>query len=67
MNKEYVDVTIRLTINAQEGIDIHEVISEMDYTFTSNTEGVEIVDTDIEDYEIIYIKEEGGINYVTQQ
>jgi hypothetical protein len=60
MKKEYVDVTIRLTINAKEGIDIHEVISEMDYKFTSNTEGAEIVDTDIEEYDITYIKEEGG-------
>jgi hypothetical protein len=50
--KVYVTVTTRLIINADRGVYIDDVIAEMDYNFTSNTEGAEIVDTEIVDAEI---------------
>jgi len=50
--KVYVTVTTRLIIRADEGVDIDEVIQEMDYDFTSQTEGAEIEDTEITDHEI---------------
>ena len=50
--KVYVTVTTRLIIRADEGVDIDEVIQEMDYDFTSQTEGADIEDTEITDYEI---------------
>lgn len=51
----YVTVRIKATVteealaNRELG---HEVVQELDYNITSNTEGVEIVETEIVDYEI---------------
>jgi len=36
----------------EEGIDVDDVISEMDYEFNSRTEGVDFEDTEIRDYEV---------------
>jgi hypothetical protein len=52
MRKVYVDVKVRLIINANEGVDISEVIGEMDYNFSSQTEGADIVDTEVMDAEV---------------
>lgn len=52
MRKVYVEVTTRLIINADEGVDIEYVLDEMDYEFTSATEGADIVDTEIQDWNI---------------
>jgi hypothetical protein len=51
--KVYVNVTTRLILNMDEGIAVDEVISEMDYDFTSQTKGVEVLDTEIRDHEVI--------------
>ena len=52
MRKTYVTVTVKLLINADEGVDINEFLNEMDYSFKSATEGADIVDSSIEDTEI---------------
>lgn len=45
--KVFVNLTVKVVIDAEEGIDINEVLSDMDYNFTSNTDNAEIVDTEI--------------------
>lgn len=50
--KVYVTVTSKLIITADDGVDIDDVINEMDYSCTSQTEGAEIVDTEIADYKV---------------
>ena len=50
--KVYVEVTSRLIVEMDEGIEVSNVIDEMDYDFNSQTEGADIVDTTIEGYEI---------------
>lgn len=50
--KVYVSVTARLIIRVDEGVDITEVLSEMDYDFTSQTDGANIEDTEIQDWEV---------------
>jgi hypothetical protein len=50
--KVYVTVTTRLIIEMEEGIEVNEVIQEMDYNFTSKTDNAEIVDTEITDHEV---------------
>lgn len=50
--KVYVEVKTRLIIEADEGVNISEVISEMDYDFLSNTSGASIIDTEIRDHEV---------------
>lgn len=54
--KVYVEVTVRLIINADEGVDVNEVLDEMDYDFISNTEGATIEDTEILEQEITVSK-----------
>ena len=50
--KVHVKVTIDLLINADESIEISEVIEEMDYGFSDKTGLAEIEDTEILDYEV---------------
>jgi hypothetical protein len=50
--KVYVNVTVRLIIRADEGIDINNVLEDMEYDFTSQTEGADIEDTEVQDWEI---------------
>ena len=50
--KVYVEVKTRLIIQMDEGVEVDDVIQEMDYNFQSNTVGADIVDTEIRDYEI---------------
>ena len=52
MRKVYVNVTVRLVIRADEGVDISNVIDEADYSFTSNNPGADIEDTEIVNTEI---------------
>ena len=52
MRKVYVRVVTRLIIEAEEGVDISDVISDMDYDFTSQTDNAEVIDTEIQDHEV---------------
>jgi hypothetical protein len=52
MRKVYVDVVVRLVLNMDENISVTEVINEMDYDFTSCTDGADIVDMEIMDHEV---------------
>ncbi len=47
MRKVYVNITVRAVIEMDEGIEVSEVIQEMDYGFNCNTGGADIVDTEI--------------------
>lgn len=51
--KVYVEVKVKLIINMNEGIEVDEVINEMDYNFNSNTLGADMYDYSIEDYEVV--------------
>ena len=53
MRKVYVIVTARLTINQDDGVCTKDVIDEMEYGFISQTEGADIVNEEISDFEII--------------
>lgn len=52
MRKVYVIVETRLIIHANEGVDIEEVLSNMDYNFVSVSEGADIIDTEIREWDI---------------
>lgn len=52
--KVYVEVKTRLIIETDdEGIDVSEVVSEMEYDFASTTSGARIIDTEIQDYDVL--------------
>ena len=50
--KVYVEVTSRLIIHMDEGIEVSEVMENMDYNFTYVEDRAEIVDTEIRDWEV---------------
>jgi hypothetical protein len=50
--KMHVTVEVDLFIVAEDTINLQNIIDEMDYNFNSNTEGVEIQDTFIQDYNL---------------
>ncbi|MDD1710957.1 MAG: hypothetical protein LUQ37_08645 [Methanoregulaceae archaeon] len=52
MRKVYVTVTTRLIIRADEGVNIESVLENMDYNFTSQTDGADIEDTEITDWKV---------------
>lgn len=51
--KVYLDVKIRLILNVDENQNIGDVVDEMDYAFTTKQEGVDILDTEMTDFEIV--------------
>lgn len=52
MRKVYVEVKSRIIISMDDGVEVDDVISEMDYDFISQTDGADIVETEIRDYEV---------------
>ena len=50
--KVYVNVTARLIIRANDDQNIEDVLENMDYSFTSQSDGADIEDTEITDWEI---------------
>ena len=48
----YVEATVRIIIDMNEGIDVKEVLDEMDYNFISKHDGADIVDTELINYEV---------------
>ena len=50
--KVTVEVKVKLTIDMDEGIEVGDVIGEMEYDFTSCTDGADIIDTEVENYEV---------------
>ena len=51
--KVYVRLEVRIIIDMDEGIEVSEVINELDYNFKSETDGAEITDTQISDHTVI--------------
>lgn len=50
--KVYVKIESGLIINMDEGIEVSEVLENMDYNFISQTDGADIIDTEIRDWEV---------------
>jgi len=51
--KVYIDVKVRLIVQVDEGIEVSEVMDNMDYDFIPRPDaGATVVDMEIEDYEI---------------
>lgn len=53
MRKVTLDLTMRVILSVNEGVEISEVVDEMDYTLTETTTAADVLDTEITDYEII--------------
>jgi len=52
MRTVYVEAKVRLVIQQDDAVETSDVMDELDYNFASQTEGADIVDTDILEWEI---------------
>jgi hypothetical protein len=52
MRKVYVDVKVRIILNAEEGLEITDILNDMEYDLKSNTTGAEVIDTEMSDWEV---------------
>jgi hypothetical protein len=50
--KVNVAMTTRVILDMDEGIEVTEVLENMDYQFTSQTEGAVVVDAEITDWDV---------------
>ena len=53
MRKVTVKLEMKIVVSVDEGIEISEVIRELDYHMTDTTTAADILDTEIIDYEVI--------------
>ena len=53
MRKVFVEVKVRLVINQNDDAQTREILDEMEYDFSDTTGKADIVDTTIEDYEVV--------------
>lgn len=51
--KVYVHVKVRLILDVDVGVDVSEVISEMDYNFIPDLSQATLVDAEILDHEVV--------------
>ena len=49
----FLEVKMKLVLDIEEGQEVSEVMDEMEYSFSDTTGNADIVDTSIENYEIL--------------
>lgn len=52
MRKVTLKLQMRVVMSVDEGVDIAEVVNELDYQISDTTTAADILDTEILDYEI---------------
>jgi hypothetical protein len=52
MRKVFVEVKVKLVLNMDEGVEVTEVLENMDYNFDSSTDGADIADTEIMEWDV---------------
>lgn len=50
--KVYVTLTVKLIMTVDEGVEVSDVINELDYNFSDTTGNADVQDTTIENFEI---------------
>lgn len=53
MRKVTIKLQMRVVMSVDEGIEISEVVNELDYQVNDTTTAADILDTEITDYEVI--------------
>jgi len=50
--KVYVTLTVKLIMTVDEGVEVSDVINELDYNFSDTTGNADVQDNTIENFEI---------------
>ena len=53
MRKVTIKLEIRVVMSVDEGIEIAEVVNQLDYQVSDTTTTADILDTEITDYEVV--------------
>jgi len=53
VRKVTVKLEMRIVMSVNEGVEISEVVNELDYQVNDTTTAADILDTEITDYEVI--------------
>lgn len=53
MRKVTIELEMRVVMSVDEGVDISDVVNELDYQINDTTSTADILDTEITDYEVI--------------
>ena len=51
MKRKIVYARVKIEIAFRDNINPYDVLNDMDYSFTSNTDGARVMDTSIEEFE----------------
>jgi hypothetical protein len=50
--KVRLTLTVAVTVNLDDGIEASEFVENLDYAITSLTDGADVLDTELVDYEV---------------
>ena len=53
MRKVTVELEMRVVMSVDEGVEISDIVNELDYQINDTTSTADILDTEITDYEVI--------------
>ena len=53
ITKVHLTVTVHLYMDVEDGINLNDVVNELDYNFADTTDMARIVDTQISDFNIV--------------
>ena len=53
MRKVTVKLEMRVVMSVDEGVEISQVVNELDYQVNDTTTAADILDTEITDYEVV--------------
>jgi len=53
MRKVTVKLEMRIVMSVDEGVEISQVVNELDYQVSDTTTAADILDTEITDYEVV--------------
>ena len=53
MRKVTVELEMRVVMSVDEGVEISDIVNELDYQINDTTSTVDILDTEITDYEVV--------------
>jgi len=53
ITKVHLTVTVHMYMDVEDGINLNDVVNELDYNFADTTDMARIVDTHISDFNIV--------------
>ena len=53
MRKVEVEIKIKLSLNINEGVEIQEIVNELQYNFCDTTGEAEVLDTELREFDLI--------------